>query len=63
MILLADSEGPDQTAQKRRLIWAFAVHICSKKPFCMAQPIYLFTYTSMNIILSDHFQKDGNKLN
>ena len=25
MILLADSEGPDQTARMRRLIWAFAV--------------------------------------
>ena len=23
MILLADSEGPDQTARMRRLIWAF----------------------------------------
>ena len=27
MILLADSEGSDQTARMRRLIWAFAVHI------------------------------------
>ena len=25
MILLADSEGPDQTAQMRSLIWVFAV--------------------------------------
>ena len=29
MILLADSEGPDQTARMRRLIWAFAVRIRS----------------------------------
>ena len=30
MILLADSEGPDQTARMRMrsLIWAFAVRIC-----------------------------------
>ena len=25
MIQIADSEGPDQTARMRRLIWAFAV--------------------------------------
>ena len=29
MILLADREGPDQTARMRRLTWAFAVCICS----------------------------------
>ena len=34
MILLADSEGPDQTD----LIWAFAVCICSKTDFCIAWP-------------------------
>ena len=33
MILLVDSEGPDQTAQMRRLIWAFTVCICPKKCF------------------------------
>ena len=27
MILLADSEGSDQTAWLRRLIWAFAIRI------------------------------------
>ena len=30
MILLADSEGPDQTARTRSMIWAYAVHICPK---------------------------------
>ena len=30
VILLADREGPDQTARMRRLIWAFAVRICTK---------------------------------
>ena len=30
MILLTDSEGPDQTARMRRLIWAFAVCIYPK---------------------------------
>ena len=27
IILFRDSEGPDQTALMRRLIWAFAVHM------------------------------------
>ena len=40
MILLADSEGPGQTAWIRRLIWAFAVSICQKTPFHMGWPIY-----------------------
>ena len=39
MILLADSEGPDQTAQMRSLIWAFAVRICPKDTFSQAQSI------------------------
>ena len=30
MILLADSEGPDQTVRMRRLIWSFAVRMCRK---------------------------------
>ena len=30
MVLLADSDGPDQTASIHRLIWAFAVLICPK---------------------------------
>ena len=33
MVLLADSEGPDQIAQMRRLIWAFAVRICPRTRF------------------------------
>ena len=33
MILLADNEGPDQTARMRRLIWAFVVGICPKTRF------------------------------
>ena len=39
MILLADSEGPDQTARMRRLIWAFAVRILPKVCFRMARAI------------------------
>ena len=35
----ADSEGPDQTARMRRLIWAFAVRICPKTRFRMARPV------------------------
>ena len=30
---LADSEGPDQTARMRSLIWAFAVRKCPKTRF------------------------------
>ena len=41
MILLAGSEGPDQTARMRRLIRVFAVRICQKTRFCMALPISL----------------------
>ena len=33
MILLADSEGPDQTARMNRLIWVFAVRIYPKTRF------------------------------
>ena len=36
MSLLADSEGPDQTARMRRLIWAFIVRRCLKTRFLMA---------------------------
>ena len=32
-----DSKGPDQPARMRRLIWAFAVHICPKIHFCWAR--------------------------
>ena len=39
MILVAESEGPDQTVRLRRLIWAFAVCICPKTSFRMARPI------------------------
>ena len=39
MILLADSKGPDQTAQMGSLVWAFYVCICQKTHFRMAQPI------------------------
>ena len=36
MILLADSEGPDETAHMRSLIWAFAVRLCLKTYIRMA---------------------------
>ena len=36
---LVDSEGSDQTARMRRLIWAFAVRICPKTRSCMARPM------------------------
>ena len=39
MIMLADRDGPDQTVRMRRLIWAFAVHICPKTHFSIARPL------------------------
>ena len=42
MILLADSEGPDQTARLRSLIWAFAAHICSKTTFSHSAALIMF---------------------
>ena len=33
MILLAESEGPDQTARQRSLIWAFALCTCPEGTF------------------------------
>ena len=30
MILPVDSEGPDQTTQMQRLVWDFAVSICTE---------------------------------
>ena len=44
MLLLADSEGPDQPAQLRRLIWAFAVRICPKVRFRMGRRIWPFLH-------------------
>ena len=41
MILLADNEGPDQTARMRRLIWAVAVRKCPKNAFSHGAVIYL----------------------
>ena len=38
MILLADSEGPDQAAHPRRLIRAFAVCLCPKRYLRTARP-------------------------
>ena len=35
MILLADNEGPDQTARMRSLIWAFAVRTCPEGTFLL----------------------------
>ena len=40
LILLADSEDPDQTVRMRRLIWAFYVRICPKICFRMARLKY-----------------------
>ena len=41
MILLIDSEGPDQTARMRRLILVFVVCICPKTRFRLTRPPYI----------------------
>ena len=41
MILFADSEGLDQTAQMERLIWAFALRTNPTTRVLMARPIFL----------------------
>ena len=49
MIVLADSEGPDQTARMRRLIWAFAVRICFIPLYicsCCFVPPYNISYST-----------------
>ena len=46
MILSADSEDPDKTAQMRRLIWTFDVRTCPKTRFRMARPEYGDTHVS-----------------
>ena len=42
MIMLADSEGPDQTVQMHRLISTFTVCMGPKTGFHIAQPILYF---------------------
>ena len=51
VILLAKSEGPDQTARMRRLVWAFAVRICLKTCFRMSRPI-LYLRTMYDVVLN-----------
>ena len=64
MILLADSEGPDQTVGMCRLIWDFAVSICPKPHFGLMQPTYSYK-SNMNIerILSQHTQLNSSGQN
>ena len=52
---VTDSEGPDQTARMRRLIWAFAVPICPSTRFLMARlkhKILLALITCINLLCS-----------
>ena len=36
MVLLADQEGSDQTAQMHSLIWAFTVYACPEGTYSLA---------------------------
>ena len=57
MILLADSEDPDQTARMYSLIWVFAVGICQKTSFRMARPIFSDMRSIRIIIFLNSSQK------
>ena len=58
MILLVDSEGPDQTVQMHRLIWAFSVRIYLKTCFYTAWHIYkLMKYRKISVKYNAYFQK------
>ena len=41
---MANREGPSQTAQMCRLIWAFIVPIWYKGPLCMLSNIFLLLF-------------------
>ena len=47
MILLADSEGPDQSVWMRRLTWDFVIRICPETRFGRRDP--LIKYTLMDL--------------
>ena len=51
MILLADSEGPDQTAHLNSLIWAFTVYTCLKGTFSLGG--------AHMMIVKSNFSKNG----
>ena len=59
MIRLEDNEDPDQTARMRRLVWAFAVRICTKTRFRLARPIYLNESTK---VVLGNTSKNENEL-
>ena len=58
MIRLAVSEGSDQTARMRRLIWAFAVRICPKISFHKARPIYISEILKLSIRTDELLYKE-----
>ena len=41
IILLEDSEGPDQTAHLRSLIWAYAVRACPEDTFSLSTALFI----------------------
>ena len=58
MIVIADSEGPDQTARMRRLIWDFAIRICTRSHFHIAWPTKyyesqhaLYFFQKLNLVM------------
>ena len=58
MILLADSEGPDQTARMRSLIWAFAVRISRIHVFAWHGPYLIVPNTDYLLRGNDLLSKE-----
>ena len=55
MILSAENEGPDQTAQMRKLIRAFAARIYPKTRYHTGRPIYSVAYWKrLSLLLQSH---------
>ena len=55
MILLADSEGPDQTARMRSLIWAFAVRISPMTSFSQGAAYIVCSHIRLISIETSHY--------
>ena len=53
IIVIADSEGSNQTARMRRLIWVFPVRIGPRSRFCWRGP-YTLTYLYIKATITKH---------
>ena len=63
MILLADSEGPDQIEWMRRLLLTVALRIFPKTSFRMARPIFFFFFFFFFFLQKQIVEISENKRN